>query len=73
MPADAVGLYSSCASGVQGFGVHLERIPSLGDEQLEKAPLNETLSHVFEAYARHFLYRHTDIRTPEWFIEGFAQ
>jgi len=73
VPADAVGLYSSCASGVQGFGVHLERIPSLGDEQLEKSPLNETLSHVFEAYARHFLYRHTDIRTPEWFIEGFAQ
>jgi hypothetical protein len=72
-PADAVGLYSSCASGVQGFGLHLERIPSLGDEQLEKAPLNETLSSAFEAYARHFLYRHTDIRTPEWFIEGFAQ
>ena len=29
MPADAVGLYSSCASGVQGFGVQLERIPRL--------------------------------------------
>jgi hypothetical protein len=72
-PADAVGLYSSCAAGVQGFGVHLERVASLGDEQLEKSPLNETLSYVFEAYARHFLYRHTDIRTPASFIDGFAQ
>lgn len=73
LPADAVGLYSSCASGVHGFAVHLERIASLHDEELEKFPLNETLSHAFEAYARHFLYRHTDIRTPAWFIDGFAQ
>jgi len=72
-PADAVGLYGSCASGVQGFGVNLESIRGLGDEQLDKAPLNETLSYVFEAYARHFLYRHTDIRTPASFIDGFAQ
>ncbi|WP_157281599.1 hypothetical protein [Pelomonas sp. Root1237] len=73
VPADAVGLYSSCTSGVQGFGVHLERVPSLRDEQLDKSPLNDTLSYVFEAYARHFLYRHTDIRTPTSFIDGFAQ
>ena len=73
VPADAVALYSSCASGVQGFGVHLERIPTLADEQLDKSPLNETLSYVFEAYARHFLYRHTDIREPASFIDGFAQ
>ena len=73
MPADAVGLYSSCASGVQGFAVHLERIPSLGDAQLDRSPLNDTLSHVFEAYARHFLYRHTDMRIPASFIDGFAQ
>lgn len=73
LPADAVGLYSSCASGVEGFAVHLERIPSLRDEQLEKSPLNETLSYAFEAYARHFLYRHTDVRVPASFIDGFAQ
>lgn len=73
LPADAVGLYSSCASGVRGFGVHIERIASLGDGQLDKFPLNESLSYVFEAYARHFLYRHTDIRTPTSFIDGFAQ
>jgi hypothetical protein len=73
LPADAVGLYSSCPSGVHGFGVHMARIASPGDEQLEKVPLNDTLSYAFEAYARHFLYRHTDIRTPAWFMEGFAQ
>lgn len=72
-PADAVGLYGSCPSGVQGFGVQLERIASLGDAQLDKAALNDTLSNAFEAYARHFLRRHTDIRAPAWFVEGFAQ
>jgi len=73
MPADAIGLYSSCSAGVQGFGVHLERIAGLSDEQVEKSALNDTLTYVFEAYARHFLYRHTDIRAPAWFIDGFAQ
>lgn len=72
-PADAVGLYSSCAAGVQGFVAHLDSMRSLGDEQLDKAPLNDTLSYAFEAYARHFLYRHTDIRLPASFIDGFAQ
>jgi hypothetical protein len=71
-PADAVGLYSSCASGVQGFGVHLWRIAGLDSTQLAKAPLNESLSYLFEAYTRHFLYRYTDIRTPTSFIDGFA-
>jgi hypothetical protein len=73
VPVDAVGLYTSCAEGAQGFGVHLERMAALDDEQLEKAPLNDSLTPVFEAYARHFLYRHTDIRSPAWFIDGFAQ
>jgi hypothetical protein len=72
-PADAIGLYSGGAGAAQGFGVHLERIAPLGDEQLEKAPLNDSLTYVFEAYARHFLRSHTAIRAPAWFIEGFAQ
>jgi hypothetical protein len=71
-PGDAIGLYSSCAAGAHGFSVQLERVPSLADQQLEKAPLNDTLSYVFEAYARHFLYRHTDIRSPAFFIDGLA-
>jgi tetratricopeptide (TPR) repeat protein len=72
-PAEAVGLYNSCVSGVLGFGVNLQRPVSLGNEQLAKDPLDASLSHIFEAYARHFLYRYTDIRTPAWYIEGFAQ
>jgi hypothetical protein len=73
MPADAVGLYGSCTAGVQGFAVNVERISPLRDEQLEKGALDDTLSFAFEAYARHFLLRYTDIRTPASFIEGFAQ
>lgn len=61
-PADAIGLYSSCAAGVQGFGFHLGETSQ-----------NEGLSYIFEAYTRHFIYRHTDIRSPAAFIDGFAQ
>ena len=62
MPADAIGLYSSCAAGVQGFGFHL------GDSAQD-----DSLSYIFEAYTRHFIYRHTDIRSPAAFIDGLAQ
>ena len=62
LPADAIGLYSSCAAGVQGFGFHLGETSE-----------NEGLSYIFEAYTRHFIYRHTDIRAPAAFIDGFAQ
>lgn len=72
-PANAVGLYNSCANGVLGFAVQLHAIDDLAGPQLATAPLNDSLAHIFEAYARHFLYRHTDIRAPIWFIDGFAQ
>ncbi|SFU91805.1 hypothetical protein [Pseudoduganella namucuonensis] len=72
-PEEAVGLYNSCAGGVQGYGVHLERIAGLNNEQLATSTLNNSLSYAFEAYARHFLYRYTDIRTPSSYIDGFAQ
>ncbi len=62
MPANAIGLYSSCAAGAQGFGFNLGETSQ-----------NEGLSYIFEAYTRHFLYRHTDIRSPAAFIDGFAQ
>lgn len=73
MPAGAVGMYGSCAAGVQGFAVQVERISQLRDEQLDKGALDDTLSFAFEAYARHFLMRYTDIRSPASFVEGFAQ
>lgn len=71
-PRDAVGLYSSCRAGVQGAGVLLAPIVALDSAELSKAPVNDTLSFLFEGYARHFLYRHTTVRAPFSFIEGFA-
>jgi hypothetical protein len=71
-PRDAVGLYSSCGAGVQGAGVLLAPIVALSNEELAKAPANDTLSFLFEGYARHFLHRHTTVRAPSSFIEGFA-
>jgi len=70
-PAYAIGLYTSCPLGVQGFGTHMYY--GTNTLPLEKQPENEGLSYIFEAYARHFLYRYTDLRTPTWYIDGFAQ
>jgi tetratricopeptide (TPR) repeat protein len=69
---DTVGVYSSCNDGVAGFGAQLETIDTLDNDKLARYPLNVSLSFLFEAYARHFLYRHTDLRAPTWFIDGFA-
>lgn len=72
-PPDALGMYRSCSTGVQAAGVLLEPVPLPDNARLSTAPANDTLSSLFEGYARHFLYRHTDIRAPLSFIEGFAQ
>jgi tetratricopeptide (TPR) repeat protein len=69
---ETVGVYSSCTDGVAGFGAQLETIDALDNSKLARYPLNVSLSFLFEAYARHFLYRHTDLRAPTWFIDGFA-
>ena len=71
-PDEAVGLYNSCGAAVQGFAVHLEPIPKLADTELSKHMLNDSLSYIFEAYTRHFLYRYTDIRKPDAYVDGFA-
>lgn len=71
-PAYAVGLYNSCAQAVQGFGAHMYYRQN-SNLALEKQPANEGLAYIFEAYARHFLYRYTDLRMPTWYIDGFAQ
>ena len=62
MAKGAVGLYTSCSAGVNGVGVEIGPMPD-----------SETQTYLFEAYARHFLYHHTDIRAPLSFIDGFAQ
>jgi hypothetical protein len=71
--AQAVGIFSSCAAGVLGVGVELAPIAPLADAELARHPLDPGLSYLFEAYARHFLYRHTDVRTPAAVIEGLAK
>lgn len=71
-PAHLAGLYNSCAAGVAGFGAQLAVIDDFKDEELAKGVLGNSQSHLQEAYARHFLYRHTDLRAPTWFIDGFA-
>ena len=73
MPNDAVGLYNSCSAGVLAAGVQLDPVVEIDNARLVKAAVNDTQAFLFEAYARHFLYRHTDIRAPLSFIDGFAQ
>lgn len=72
-PVNAIGLYSSCNTGVQGFGVHLTKLERLTKEVLPTIGHNESLSYLFEAYTRHFIYRYTDVRAPTSFIDGLAQ
>jgi tetratricopeptide (TPR) repeat protein len=72
-PADAIGLYSSCTAGVQGFGVQLSKLERPEQLHLPKVDQSESLSYLFEAYTRHFIYRYTDVRAPTSFIEGLAQ
>jgi len=71
-PFAGIGLFRDCADGAQGFLVHTEALPAVADDRLSTAPLHEGLSYVSQAYARHFLYRHTDVRRPSLWIEGFA-
>jgi tetratricopeptide (TPR) repeat protein len=72
-PHRAVGLYNSCPVAVQASGVNFTPIPDLKSEQLATYPVGVSQSYIFEAYARHFIYRYTDIRAPAFFIDGMAQ
>lgn len=71
-PAYAIGMYNSCAEGVQGFNAHL-MFREGASASLEKERENVGLTYIFEAYARHFIYHNSDLRTPTWYIDGFAQ
>lgn len=72
-PDDAIGLVNSCTAGVLAVGVRVQAIADLSDAQLARDPLDEGQSYLFEAYARHFLYRSTDVRAPAALIEGMAK
>lgn len=69
-PHDAVGLYTSCSDGVSGFAVHGDY--KAGDEPVDKQPEDAAMVAIFQAYARHFFYAHFPQRTPQWYIEGYA-
>jgi hypothetical protein len=71
-PMDGIALFRECADGAQGFLVHTEPLTELEDGKLATGRLDEGLSYASEAYARHFLYRHTDVRRPSAWVEGFA-
>ena len=71
-PYGSIGLFRDCAGGVQGFLVHTSPLTPVTDDKLATAPLHEGLFYASQAYARHFLYRHTDVRAPSPWIEGFA-
>ncbi|MBW8899607.1 MAG: hypothetical protein JF619_16175 [Massilia sp.] len=71
-PSGSIGLFRDCAGGVQGFLVHTSPLTPVTDDRLATAPLHEGLFYASQAYARHFLYRHTDVRAPSAWIEGFS-
>lgn len=71
-PSNGIALFRDCADGTQGFLVRTEPLTPIADDQLVKAPLDEGLAYVSQAYARHFLLRHTDVRSPQAWVEGFA-
>jgi hypothetical protein len=72
-PARAIGMFNSCAAGTLGVGVQVGPIEALKDSELATYPLEEGQSYLFEAYARHFLFRYTDVRGPAAVIEGLAK
>ena len=70
-PVETVGLVDSCVSGTQAFTFNLGRMWASNNASLLKDTGDFTLSSIFALYSNNFLYRHTDIRGPEWFIQGF--
>jgi len=71
-PTGSIGLFRECAGGVQGFLVHTDALTPVTDDKLATTPMHEGLFYASQAYARHFLYRHTDVRAPSAWIEGFS-
>jgi hypothetical protein len=67
-----VGTRSSCVAATQAFSVDIGRIYKLDNAHLLKADADFTLATSMSMYALNFLERHTDIRGPHWFLEGFS-
>ena len=71
-PASALGMVNSCVSATQGFLYGVGKSWKLDNASLLHAEDDFTLMHSLWLYAENFLYRHTRIRGPAWFITGFA-
>ena len=68
----AVGLLNSCVSGTQAFTFDREKSWKLDNSHLLRAEDDYTLMTNFWLYAEDFLYRHTRIRKPAWFLAGLT-
>jgi tetratricopeptide (TPR) repeat protein len=68
----AVGLLNSCVSGTQAFTFDREKSWKLDNSHLLRAEDDNTLMTNFWLYAENFIYRHTRIRKPVWFLAGFT-
>jgi hypothetical protein len=67
----AAGLTSSCASGTLAFTFGRAKSWKLDNASLLRPEDDYTLMTNLWLYAENFLYRHTRIRAPGWFIAGF--
>lgn len=72
VPQHAIGLYQSCEDGVQGFAVYKPFTQKGGATVLQQDE-DSGLTYIFQAYAHHFFEAHFPIRTPAWYIDGYAQ
>lgn len=71
-PDSAVGMVNSCVSATQAFVYGVGKSWKLDNASLLHAEDDFTLMHSLWLYAQNFLYRHTRIRGPAWFMTGFA-
>lgn len=72
IPDDTLGLVNSCVSGTQAFTFNLGRMWKSNNASLLTDVGDMTQWAIFSLYSKNFLNRHTDIRGPEWFIQGFG-
>jgi hypothetical protein len=70
--SNAVALADSCVSATQAFTFDAGQIWKLDNASLLRPEDNYTLVNNMWTYAENFLYRHTRIRGPAWFVTGFA-
>lgn len=70
LPVEAVGMVDSCVSGTQAFTFSLGRMWKSTNVSLLHDGVDFTLMNIFALYSNNFLYRYTDIRAPEWFLQG---